>query len=170
MSVDKMRPITVLNTIMRLWSSAKFRLLRGWMESRLPKAFASGRSGGETSAIIVDIALRLEAAMAGLEEDAQVVTTDFSKFFDCIPWPLVSMVAREMGLPLSLLRLYEDLYKRMERHVSIGKWTSESSIIATNGVIQGDAMSLLWAAIALVVWVLRIEGEYEGITHTCFCG
>ncbi len=107
--VDKMRPITVLHTIARLWSSAKFRLLKGWIGERLPRAIVSGRKGGETSAIIVDIALRMEEAMAGLEEDASVVTTDFSKFFDCIPWELIELIGRQMGLPTSLLLLYARL-------------------------------------------------------------
>ncbi len=83
-----------MHTIARLWSSAKFRMLRSWIEERLPRAIVSGRRGGETSAIIVDIALRMEEAMAGLEEEARVVTTDFSKFFISIPWPLIGMIGR----------------------------------------------------------------------------
>ena len=169
--MDKMRPITVMQTIFRLWSSAKYRALKTWIRDRIPAAIVSGKKGGETAAIVVELALRMEEALAGLEESEEevlLVTTDFSKFFDSIPWTLIQEIGVCMGLPRSLLRLYGELYKRMERHVSIGQWTSMEPILATDGVIQGDALSLLWAAIALTVWATRIEGSCGGVETKVF--
>jgi hypothetical protein len=167
--VDKMRPITVMQTIFRLWSSAKYRLLKGWIREKVPAAIISGKPGGEAATIVVELALKMEEALAGLEEEeVMLVTTDFSKFFDCIPWRLVHVIGETMGLPRSLLTMYKSLYAGMERHICIDKWTSEEAIVASNGVIQGDALSLLWAALALTVWVTRIQTRCEGIETKVF--
>jgi ribonuclease HI len=157
-TVEGLRPITVTVQLYRVWSAIVYKRHREWLEDVLPPGILTGRKGGEVGIIVAKILLELEASQAGaLPRTVFVTTTDFSKFFDMINWEFMTMIMTEMGMDQNLICLYKNFLKQLRRYWFFDNYTSEDSMSALRGVIQGDAISLIVAALALVVWATELE-------------
>ena len=157
-TVEGLRPITVTVQLYRIWSGIAYKRHREWLEDVLPKGILTGRLGGEVGIIVTKILLELEASQSGLlSRTVFVTTTDFSKFFDMINWDFMTMVMTEMGMDSNLICMYKNYLKQLRRYWFFDNYVSEDYMTAQRGVIQGDAISLIVAALALVVWATELE-------------
>jgi hypothetical protein len=157
-TVEGLRPITVTVQLYRVWSAIVYKRHRVWLEEVLPSGILTGREGGEVGIIVARILLELEASQAGVTpRTVYVTTTDFSKFFDMINWDFMVMIMSEMGMDSNLICLYKNFLKQLRRYWFFDKYVCEDHMMALRGVIQGDAISLIVAALALVVWATELE-------------
>ncbi len=67
------------------------------------------------------------------------------------------MIMSEMGMDSNLICLYKNFLKQLRRYCFFDRYVSEDYMMALRGVIQGDAISLLVAALARVVWATELE-------------
>ena len=67
------------------------------------------------------------------------------------------MMMKEMGMDSSLICLYKNFLQQLRRYMFYDSYVSEDYMSALRGVIQGDAISLIVAALALVVWATELE-------------
>ncbi len=156
--VENLRPITVTVQLYRVWSAIVYKRHRAWLEDVLPPGILAGRKGGEVGIIVTRILLELEASQSGANpRTVFVTTTDFSIFFGMINWEFMSMIMSEMGMDHNLICLYKNFLKQLKRYWFFDNYTSEDAATALRGVIQGDAISLIVAALALVVWATELE-------------
>jgi ribonuclease HI len=156
--VSNLRPITVLPLLFRVWSGIMYKRLREWMSASLPRGITGGKAHGEVAAIALQLSLSMEESKAGLNKlDTYVLTTDFSKFFDALNWEFVFALAEHMGLPTWLCQFYQNYLGCLQRHFIFGGFFNPTPCLAKCGAPQGDALSLVWAAVGLAVWALLME-------------
>jgi hypothetical protein len=72
-------------------------------------------------------------------------------------WEFVFALAEHMGIPSWLCQFYQNFLGRLQRHFIFGGFFNPSPCLALCGVPQGDALSLVWAAVGLSVWALLME-------------
>lgn len=162
--IDKMRPITVLPVAFRLWSRVIYARLRPWLQKKLPAGLIGGRPRGEVSRIAFDLSLTIVESVSKLvKQTAFIVTTDFSKFFDTLKWEHIFGVARIMGIPLGVIRIYQSILPQLQRFLCVNGAVWETPLLALNGVVQGDALSMVWAAVGLATWSMCMNVQCRGV-------
>ena len=104
-------------------------------------------------AALIERAHLLKQALSG-------AGTDYVKCFDLIPQQISFRMAREFGLdpkPQSALEaMYQQLHRAFKINGALG-----SFFHATNGVLQGCAMSVLMINMLTTVWMPAVD-EFEG--------
>ena len=133
-SVQDTRPITVLSTWWRLWSSAWTRgVVRGWMRSHIPRDFAVAHAVS-TGEVVVDL-------LDHLSEHGYMMSLDFSKAFDCLD-PLVTReVLLRLGWDPRVVAVLTAVWSRQKR------WAIYQSHICSSGD---------------VVWPINAAGRSDG--------
>jgi ribonuclease HI len=100
----------------------------------------------------------IEESKSGLNPyDTYILTTDFTKFFDSLNWSVVFDISEHMGIPVWLCSFYKNYLGRLQRYFLFGGFFNPTPCSALCGVPQGDALSLVWAAVGLSVWANLME-------------
>ena len=149
-SVQDTRPITVLSTWWRLWSSAWTRgVVRGWMRSHIPRDFAVAHAVS-TGEVVVDL-------LDHLSEHGYMMSLDFSKAFDCLD-PLVTReVLLRLGWDPRVVAVLTAVWSRQKRWVIYQSHTHPVTLSGPS-MPQGDPMGpvimTIWAWLGWL-WVER---------------
>jgi hypothetical protein len=128
------------------------------MSSALPRGITGGKAHGEVAAIALQLTMAVEESKSGINPyETYILTTDFSKFFDSLNWNFVFAISEHMGIPAWLCTFYRNYLGSLQRYFMFGGFLNPSPCKALCGVPQGDALSLVWAAVGLSVWANLME-------------
>ena len=89
----------------------------------------------------------------------QGVAIDTEKFFDNVPQEKALEALLALGFPATHVATWAFGLQHIARHVSLNGAISKHSFQATNGVPQGDPMSMIAAAALLGQWTLEIPQD-----------
>ena len=155
----QLRPLSVLSTIYGAWSGIRLRDCLIWQEKwvhRNAYAFRPQKSALDAAtllAALIERAHLLQQALSG-------AGTDYVKCFDLIPQQISFRMAREFGLDLKPQAALDAMYQQLHRAFKING-AMGSFFHATNGVLQGCAMSVLMINMLTTVWMRAVD-ELEG--------
>ena len=90
------------------------------------------------------------------------VLLDIKKCFDSIPWSIAFGLLEDMGLDKKVTRPLQHMYLNLRRHMKI-HGTAGEDFQATNGILQGCALSVIVLNAVVAVWdkVMREEAKVE---------
>ena len=161
-SPSALRPITVLPAPYRLWALARLRSLWSWQEawiSHTQHGFRPAHCAPDAAWLW---ALQLEEALSGGSPCCGALL-DWAKAFDRLPHSILFPLAEHAGLPrqvlLPLRYMLTHLQRRFRTPCGIG-----SAFVATNGIPQGDPVSVLWMNLFMAVWSRLLLAEAPGST------
>ena len=155
----QLRPLSVLSAIYGAWSGIRLRDCLIWQEKWVHRnAFAfrpqkSALDAATLLAALIEQAHLLKQALSG-------AGTDYVKCFDLIPQQISFRMAREFGLDPKPQAALEAIYQQLHRAFKINGALG-SFFHATNGVLQGCAMSVLMINMLTTVWTRAVD-ELEG--------
>ena len=160
----KLRPLTVLSQIYRIWAGVRMEDALQWQEQWVhPEAYGFRPHKGAIDAATV-LTLLIELAQA-LKVPLVGVGTDYTKCFDLIP-QLISMAILEVqGIDSGVLRAFRGMYTQLKRMFKIkgclGAWWT-----ATNGILQGCPLSVIVINALTTTWKRVIDDIKRPVTVT----
>ena len=151
----QLRPLSVLPTIYRLWAGLRLGDAMKWQEKWIHKeayGFRTGRSATDAAALLQTL-LEL-ARITGLRVTGYGL--DYKKCFDLVPQRIALRLAKEFGMNAGVLRAARAMYKQLRRAFKIagclGEW-----LRATNGILQGCPLSVIFINLLTTVWKREID-------------
>ena len=166
MSPSKLRPISVMPTLYRLWSATRVGEVLAWQESWAhPNMFGFRHVKGCEDAFW-QLSLRVEHALL---HDRPIcgIGLDFAKAFDRIPQEHVFRLASHMGMPEPILGALRNMYSKLRRHFRIGSFCG-AGFHATNGILQGCPLSIVLLNVLIQVWMTAVTVECPGADPFCY--
>ena len=155
----QLRPLSVLSAIYGAWSGIRLRdcliSQEKWVH-RNAFAFRPQKCALDAAtllAALIERAHLLKQALSG-------AGTDYVKCFDLIPQQISFRMAREFGLDPKPQAALEAMYQQLHRAFKINGALG-SFFHATNGVLQGCAMSVLMINMLTTLWMRAVD-ELEG--------
>ena len=155
----QLRPLSVLSAIYGAWSGICLRDCIIWQAKWVHRnafAFRPQKSAVDAAtllAALIERAHLLKQALSGAR-------TDYVKCFDLIPQQISFRMAREFGLDPKPEAALEAMYQQLHRAFKINGALG-SFFHATNGVLQGCAMSVLMINMLSTAWMRAVD-ELEG--------
>ena len=159
------RPITITSVMYRAWASARLKSVSPWQDKWAHAHQHGFRGGRGTDDLLWHLGLRIEeAAMCG---DTLVgATFDYKKCFDQVPQEIMLRLMSHLGLPECILRaihgMYDGLLRRFKLPAGLGQeWK------ATNGILQGCPLSIIFLNALVCVWMRTVEAE-SGVSTAAY--
>ena len=156
---SKMRPITVLATGYRVYSSARFRgSLAEWQEQTYGEApLAGNRLGHEARDLIVPLTILCEQQAWDGGPPVDGAAYDIAKAFDSLPTAgrdaLMWKLARRAGFPPRVLRLLISRCSMAQRRFKLDDWLGEPQALGQlRGVAQGCSLSAVLMTVCTLYW------------------
>ena len=155
------RPLSVLSAIYVAWSGIRLRDCLVWQEKWVHRnafAFRPQKSALDAATLLAPLIERahlLRQALSG-------AGTDYMKCFDLIPQQISFRMAREFGLDPKPQAALEAMYQQLHRAFKINGALG-SFFHATNGVLQGCAMSVLMINMLTTVWMRAMDERHEDL-------
>ena len=109
----------------------------------------------------VELALKLEAALADPEQVLIGVSFDFKKCFDIIPHNILWEVLEKQGLHARILGPLKTMYANLKRRWKIGRQGVGEEWQAYNGILQGCGLSVVLLNCLTAVWIRALEEEAD---------
>ena len=151
-TINKFRPIIVLSTVYRSWSSLRAKVLIHFLEKFVgPNAlgFLPGREAGQIWLYIqasVEFALQGGQGLVGL-------TTDVSKAFESIPRRPLMATCHHLGVPARVLRPWDHFLSNFQRRFVHNGQISEP-LTSTSGLPEGDSLAVM--GMCVIDWVFDL--------------
>ena len=148
--VGEFRPIVILSTIYRSWSSLRSRAcLQTLSRIAAPgvKGFLPGRECGEIWHLVQALAetcLLLGAPLAG-------AITDIKKAFENVPRRPLMDLARHVGISSKIVSPWERFLTSMQRRFMLHQQVGEP-ISSNHGLPEGDGLSVLGMTLIDIAW------------------
>ena len=160
----KLRPLTVLSQIYRIWAGVRMEDALQWQEQWIhPEAYGFRPHRGAIDAATV-LTLLVELAQA-LKTPLVGAGTDYTKCFDLIPQAISMAPMEEQGIDEGVLRAFSGMYRQLRRMFKIkgclGAWWA-----ATNGVLQGCPLSVIVINALTTTWKRIIDDVGEPVVVT----
>ena len=137
----KLRPLTVLSQIYRIWAGVRMEDAMKWQETWAHEesyAFRPHRGSLDAAAVLtllIELSHVLKTPLVG-------VGMDYTKCFDLIPQAISIAMLDIQGMEQGVLRAFHGMYSQLQRVFKIGgclgAWWK-----ATNGILQGCPMSVI---------------------------
>ena len=149
------RPITILPSVYRLWTTVFSQVAMKEAHNRLPRELTGlikGRGGPDS---MYDLAIAIEKshnegqALSGL-------TLDLTKAFNQFPREKVASILKYLGLPKHVVHSWIESLGHMRRHFDHRGWISEG-IHSTTGVAEGDSASIIAMLGVALYWVTHLK-------------
>ena len=156
----ELSPVTLMSLLYRLWGAARIEELMAWQLEWIPDGLRGFRKDAGTADINVELALKIEAAVA-TGETLVGVSFDYSKCFDPIPWSILFGVLEESGLHPRLLGPLRTMYTRLRRRWKIGRKGVGQEWSAANGILQGCGIPVVLLNCLVAVWLRAVEEGAE---------
>ncbi|KAJ9456836.1 Retrovirus-related Pol polyprotein from type-1 retrotransposable element R2 [Diplonema papillatum] len=160
------RPITITSVMYRLWAATRLRFVREWQESWAHPDQRGFRKKGRTQEVYWLLAAKMEAALLN-DEDLFAVAFDYSKCFDRIPQEIMLKLVEDMGLPPSVLNAVRGMYRQLRRWFKLPAGLGKE-FKATNGILQGCPLSVIFLNALVSVWMYLVEEEVPGAEPQAF--
>ena len=155
------RPIAVTSCWMRLWSKWRLAMMPQELFDNLDSTLTGGLPGRKSHGTMLEFLLTLEREMDSLHpEEAQWfgISVDASKCFDRVSQPKVIEQAMQVGFPLRALRGTMAFLTLLRRRFSCGGYLGQDELLPTNGLLQGDPLSVLLCNIVVNTWTQKLQG------------
>ena len=110
-SPNKLRPISLMSVVYRLWAAARVRDMMQWQQTWIGKDLHAYRKNHGAEDVWYSLALKIERALL-LDEDLIGFSLDFSKCFDRVPASIVFDIAKRQGMPEKVRRSEDPLALR----------------------------------------------------------
>ena len=149
------RPITVLTTTYRTWSSIRAKQCLTFLDAHAPSGLKGNRPGHDTSSIWWQIAQEIEAAHHANQPLSGFVT-DVCKCFNNLARPVVFASAIHFGLPIGFVKTWHRAIGKIQRHFIVDGKCSDP-VFACTGYPEGDPLSVV--AMVLVNFSMHIMVE-----------
>ena len=156
---DQFRPIDLFSTLLRVFSSAVFSVVRPWALEVLHKDQCASRGG--TFVGCSRVALMTELAQGGYK-DIYAVTVDFAKMFNMLSWEVAAEACRVMGLCPTLIELLVKPLRAASYTWKLPFGAVSECMHQQRGLPQGMASSVLLAEIAISPLLRKIELAMKG--------
>ena len=137
----KLRPLTMLSQIYRMWAGLRMEDALQWQEQwilRESYGFRPHKGAMDAATVLtllVELAQVLDAPLVG-------AGTDYTKCFNLIPQAISMALLELQGMDGGVLRAFRGMYDQLKRMFKIkgclGAWWA-----ATNGVLQGCPLSVI---------------------------
>ena len=158
------RPICVLPTMYRLWSSVLCTKLLQFWSTRMPAAVMGGLPNRAARDVTYSLQQAVESAEASGEPLSGFVL-DIIKCFNALPRQPMLKLLTHLGCPMVYARSWIFSLSRMLRSSSFGGDVSQGHP-STTGAIEGDAMSV--AACISFCWLLSTALSDFGVDPALF--
>ncbi|KAJ9462593.1 hypothetical protein DIPPA_09399 [Diplonema papillatum] len=126
-------------------------MLMEWMLAWVPEGMRGAIPKRGADDVMYAIGLRIEHA-AECGKPLFGLSVDFMKCFDRLPHEIMFRLMEVMGLDPGVLRAMEVVYGSMQRHFKTARAVGEP-FVATNGILQGCPLSVLFLNALIAVWV-----------------
>ena len=163
--IKDLRPISVASVAYRIFAKSCLLLCQNKTASIHARSVGGVPSrSGEIAYLKVGILLE---KLVSSGSHGSGIGIDTQKFFDSIPFDLAVMGLRDIGVPDDILRVWISFIQSVKRFVTIHDSILDIPISCSNGVPQGDPISMLSAAACLSRWLHNLysipdELEFEG--------
>ena len=151
----KLRPISVMPIVYRLWAAHRVRQVLQWQESWLSSKLHGFRPAHGAQDVWWAMAVKLEHALLSGEE-LSGISLDYSKCFDRVPIEIVFKVAEQCGMDGGILRAMRAMYKQLRRRFVLNGGVG-APFHSTNGILQGCPLSIVFLNLLVHVWVAAVE-------------
>ena len=159
--VKDLRPLTIAPVAYRLF--CKYILVPNLeAQQRVPDRSVGGVPKRSAFHAWLPAAVKCESTWklaAQMRPVIQGVAVDTEKFFDNVPQEKALEALRALGFPTKHVAAWAFGLQHLARHVSLNGAIHKDSFRATNGVPQGDPMSMIAAAALLGQWTLEIPSD-----------
>ena len=155
------RPITITSVVYRLWAATRLRQILSWQEKWAHPSQHGFRPKHSTADALWDLGLRAETALldgTGLT----IVSLDYEKCFDRIPQGIVLALVERLGLPVNVVAAARGIYASLDRRFKLQRGYGQT-FRATNGVVQGCPLSVVFLNALVAVWMRAVEGTVAGV-------
>ena len=149
------RLITVLPAVLLAYTGARFRHLKPWQQTSMPRQLHGAIPNRHMSEIYTELQLEIDKSHMN-HVPLLGVKLDKSKCFDRLIPSLVVGLCLAFGLPAFLGNFIARMYEGLHRHMSYKGWFSPRATTAPNGMAQGCSLSLLAINLYMKVWVLLV--------------
>eukprot|EP00662_Eupelagonemidae_sp_cell21_P057404 gene57404-biopygen32076 len=163
---DRMRPISVMSAVYRVWAATRMRDVRVWQEQWAAAGQHGYRPLHGTEDVYWALQLRLENALLR-GEPLYGLSLDWSKCFDRLPQGIMLRLVEELGMSPRVLGPLRAMYARLTRRFRAGGGVG-SAFTATNGILQGCPLSVALLNAAMAVWAAAIAAEVPGALPEAF--
>ena len=155
----KMRPISVLSLIYRAWGGLRMTDSLAWQECWIhpqAQAFRPHRGSLDVASLL---ALLMEwARVTG--SPISGVGGDYKKCFDLVPHLISFRVVRAQGLQEGVARALEGMFRTLRRAFKVNGGLGRF-FRATNGILQGCALSTLLVNAVMSVWMREVDAKMK---------
>lgn len=158
------RPIGLLPFLPRVWMRCRRDVAKDW-EARCNREFLYAGTGKGSTIAAWKQSARAEYAKASGCNYAQVLL-DLVKAFERIPYRVLVREARNLGYPLTLLRLAIATYK-LGRTIRVGTAFSDLAF-AVRGIVAGSGTATTEMRIVMIRIVDAASAVFPTITPTLF--
>ena len=160
----KLRPISILSAVYKVYMGVHLGDLGPWLEDTFPKEICSYLKNRDARDNMMEVMADVESAQATeTGPDVYVVSLDASKAFPSISRTQMEAILRRMGMDDGILRVVLSSYDQGTTRLRVaGKAVHTSAHRLKRGIHQGCPMSvILFLAIQLpVIWLLREEAKH----------
>eukprot|EP00660_Eupelagonema_oceanica_P019456 gene19456-biopygen3601 len=154
----RMRPISVMSSVYRLWAGVRLRGMIAWQEKWAAKGQRGYRPGQGVEDVYWEIALRMEeAVLKGLPFGG--LPYDSEKAFDRIPQQILMTLMESLGLHQRISAPLRAMYKGLRRRFRVTGTAVGQEFRATNGILQGCPVSVICLNALIAVWAKAVESE-----------
>eukprot|EP00660_Eupelagonema_oceanica_P019356 gene19356-biopygen31077 len=158
----RMRPISVMSSVYRLWAGVRLRGMIAWQEKWAAKGQRGYRPGQGVEDVYWEIALRMEeAVLKGLPFGG--LPYDSEKAFDRIPQQILMTLMESLGLHQRISAPLRTMYKGLRRRFRVTGAAVGQEFSATNGILQGCPVSVICLNALIAVWAKAVESESPGV-------
>eukprot|EP00971_Amphidinium_carterae_P274847 5453790-Amphidinium_carterae.1 len=163
----KLRPISVLPQVARVWSQLRFQDI---MEKILPSVLGC-QHGGLPRRQARTIAARLLVRMDASARDRHLggkgnfcfAQLDLRKYFNCIDVCAVESLWTRLGMPAAFARLLSSHYSQMVVRTRYHLGFLGKGFCMQRGVPQGDALSVLYSVVFLIPLLVKVLDSVPGL-------
>ena len=150
------RPISVLSSLAKCWSSIRSAHLQG----RLVHVLSCHQHGGIPMRSAQDPVAQLLSQVTKAEVSGEAlygVQIDFAKFFDSISIPLVMRILQRSGIDEQWTSFAGQHYSKVERYFRYSNARLGRGWCPSQGLLQGDALSVAFANLCVLPLVRHLE-------------
>ena len=145
-----------------LWAARRLQDLKPWQELWIANGQHGFRGWHSTENLLWKVSLELELSLLS-GEPLFGVSFDYAKCFDLIPHSILLNLMAELGLHKKILGPMHSMYCNLRRRFKFVGGVGDE-FVATNGILQGCPLSVIFVNALMSIWSKSIEGE---IPETC---
>ena len=149
------RPITVLSIFYRSWTSLIYQTTQAWQHQVAHDSMRGGLAKRMPQDIswryqfLLDDAMNLNEAATSL-----VLSLDKEKCFDRLLWQIGLPLMKALKMPERYVDVLGNFLSRLQRRIKYRNWIG-TPFHSTNGVVQGDSLSLIFLMCLMAVKAVR---------------